>query len=663
MYPTFTENQARATSSDNPSKTILIVEDSPAQTELLRHALTNAGYRVLAAANGAQGLALVKAQHPDAVVSDINMPVMNGYAMCEAIRSEVPQINMPVILLTMLSAPQDVIRGINVGADAYITKPYNIAGLLARIEALLAHPTEPSPSPERRKIEVRIADQTYLVDAHSPRILNLLISTYENSVLQNHELRATQQRLEDLNLRLEQRVREQSTALEASEHRFRALLEQASDLVLVANANAVITYVSPSIQRITGYQVAQVIGQSFLELTHRDDRRVATAGFAKLLEQPAETQFSELRFRHQDGRWLTFESIAKNALDDPAIKGIVINTRDITERNRADQALRESEVQFRGLVEQSIAGIYIIQDDKFAYVNPRFAEIRGFADADNIVGCDALSLVADKDRETVTEIQRQLVAGETYSASYSFTALCQDGSGIEVGANSSYTSYRGRPAIIGLLQDISEKKRAEEKIQNYLQQLESAFMSTVEVATNLSELRDPYTAGHERRVAELAVAIASELGLSARQQEGLRVAGLLHDVGKITIPSEILSKPGRLSAIEYQLIKEHARASYNVLKKVEFPWPVAEVALQHHERIDGSGYPQGLKGDAILFEARILAVADVVEAMASYRPYRQALGITQALAEIERGRGSIYDANVADACLKLFRDKGYALPV
>jgi len=233
---------------------------------------------------------------------------------------------------------------------------------------------------------------------------------------------------------------------------------------------------------------------------------------------------------------------------------------------------------------------------------------------------------------------------------------------IQVGAHAARATHEGRPAVIGLLQDISEKKRADEEIKRYVAQLEIAFMQTVEVATALSEMRDPYTAGHERRVAEIAAAIGAELGLDARRQEGLRVAGHLHDIGKITIPSEILSKPGKLSAIEFQLVQGHAQASYDVLKGVEFPWPVAQVALQHHERIDGSGYPQGLKGEAILLEARIMAVADVVEAMSSHRPYRAGLGIDMALAEIERGRGTAYDADAADACLRLFRKKCYKLP-
>lgn len=214
----------------------------------------------------------------------------------------------------------------------------------------------------------------------------------------------------------------------------------------------------------------------------------------------------------------------------------------------------------------------------------------------------------------------------------------------------------------GSNRDISKRKAAEDQIQRHSGQLESAFMHTVLLAMNLSELRDPYTAGHERRVGEIARAIANELGLDENRAKGVEVAGYLHDLGKMTIPAEILTRPGKLSAVELMLIRGHAQASYNVLQYAEFPWPVAEIALQHHERLDGSGYPQGLKGEEILLEARILAVADVVEAMASHRPYRPPLGIDQALAEIERGCATIYDPAVVEVCLRLFREKGFKLP-
>jgi PAS domain S-box-containing protein len=298
-----------------------------------------------------------------------------------------------------------------------------------------------------------------------------------------------------------------------------------------------------------------------------------------------------------------------------------------------------------------------------AYLNPRGAEIVGQGSADDVIGTDPLRWIVDADRGRVAENIRRMRDGELTSVALEFGVRRRDGTTVVVGINGASATHKGRPAFIGLMQDISEKKRAEEQIQRYVGQIENAFMSTVQVVTALGEMRDPYTAGHQRRVAEIAVAIGSELGFDARQQEGLRVAGYLHDVGKIRIPSEILSKPGKLSPTEFQLVQGHAQASYDVLKDVKFPWPVAEVALQHHERMDGSGYPQGLKGDAILLEARIMAVGDVVEAMSSHRPYRAGLGVEAALAEIERGRGSVYDTDVVDSCLHLFRARNYRLPV
>jgi PAS domain S-box-containing protein len=331
------------------------------------------------------------------------------------------------------------------------------------------------------------------------------------------------------------------------------------------------------------------------------------------------------------------------------------------QRLHIERSLAESEEKFRGLVEQSIAGIAIVDEGRFNYINPRLAEIYGYT-LEELIGQPMSMVLAAEDQARVAEYVRQRIAGDERSIQYTATARRKDGSLITIGVHGTRAIIEGRPMIIGLVQDISEKKRAEEAIQRYVEQLKSALMSTVDVATTLSEMRDPYTAGHERRVAEIAVAIGAELGLNERQQEGLRVAGHLHDIGKITIPSEILSKPGRLSAIEFQLVQGHAQASFDVLKNVEFPWPVAQVALQHHERMDGSGYPQGLKGEAILLESRVMAVADVMEAMSSHRPYRAGLGIEKALAEIERGRGTAYDADAADACLRLFRNRGYQMP-
>ena len=182
-----------------------------------------------------------------------------------------------------------------------------------------------------------------------------------------------------------------------------------------------------------------------------------------------------------------------------------------------------------------------------------------------------------------------------------------------------------------------------------------ALDGTAGVVGKAIEARDPYTSGHQQRVAQLATAIANEMSLSADQAEGLRIAAMLHDIGKISIPAETLSRPGKLSTVEYRLIQAHPQTGYDLLEAVPFPQPVAEIVLQHHERLDGSGYPRGLSAPELLLEARILAVSDVVEAMASHRPYRPALGIEVALAEIEKNKGTLYDAAAVEACLAVFR--------
>jgi len=215
-----------------------------------------------------------------------------------------------------------------------------------------------------------------------------------------------------------------------------------------------------------------------------------------------------------------------------------------------------------------------------------------------------------------------------------------------------------------------ELKQAFEELRRSLESTVNALASAVnfeELRRNLEdtvhalavaiEMKDPLTAGHQRRVAKLACAIAEDMGLSDDKIEGIGIAAMVHDIGKINVPGEILSKGGPLNDIEFALIKRHAQVGYDILKEIKFPWPVAQIVLQHHERVDGSGYPQGLKGDDILLEARVLAVADVVDAMSSNRPYRPALGIDKAMEEIKKNKGKLYDRDVVAACLRVCSEK------
>ena len=202
---------------------------------------------------------------------------------------------------------------------------------------------------------------------------------------------------------------------------------------------------------------------------------------------------------------------------------------------------------------------------------------------------------------------------------------------------------------------------AETRLRSAYDWIQKQQAETIAALASVTVIRDPYAAGHQKRMASIACAIAEEMGLDSDRVDGIRVAGTLHDIGKIAVPAEILAKPGKLNELEFGFVKMHAVTSYDILKEIDFRWPVAEIVYQHHEKCDGTGYPRGLKGDEILLEAKVLAVADVVEAMSSHRPYRPALELEAALKEVESGSGTLYDPEVCDACLRLFREKGYVL--
>ena len=227
---------------------------------------------------------------------------------------------------------------------------------------------------------------------------------------------------------------------------------------------------------------------------------------------------------------------------------------------------------------------------------------------------------------------------------------------IEVGGSDFLCKPINPKELTIRLERVLRERNVLSELHRSMAQLKEVLEGTIHTIGMAVEAKDPYTSGHQRRTADLACAIAADMGLQEDRIRGIRMAGLIHDVGKIAVPSEILSKPSKLSDVEFALIKIHPLVGYDILKGINFPWPVAEIAYQHHERMDGSGYPRGLKGEEILLGARIMAVADVVEAMASHRPYRPALGIDKALEEIQRNRGVLYDAEAADACLRVFRE-------
>ena len=331
-------------------------------------------------------------------------------------------------------------------------------------------------------------------------------------------------------------------------------------------------------------------------------------------------------------------------------------------RKRTEDSLRESEGHFRNIFDYAVEGIFqSTLDDQYKSVNPAFAHTLGYETPGEVLGAiHDISLQLFVNPESYHTL-KSLLTDRGFVEGYETEFYRKDGSKIWVSINARAV-HNGNDTISffeGFHQDITERKRAEEALKTSVESLKRTLDGTVNALSTTLEMRDPYTAGHQKRVALIACKIAEEMGLSEDQIEGIRVMGFLHDIGKIVVPAEILSKPGKINEYEFHIIKAHSQVGYDILKGIELPWPVALATIQHHERLDGSGYPQGLKGDAIILEARILAVADVLEAMASHRPYRPALGLDKALDELSQKKGTIYDLEVVDACLRLFIDKGF----
>jgi len=326
------------------------------------------------------------------------------------------------------------------------------------------------------------------------------------------------------------------------------------------------------------------------------------------------------------------------------------------------EMIREREERFRSLSENSPDIIYTLgTDGAFTYVNPAWERIMGYRTADAI-GKYFINFAKQEDIRTYIRLfkmvwdERQTIRDEVG------TLVHRDGSDRHFSLSGApNVDAEGRvTGIVGTFKDITDLKRSQKELERSFLKLKNALDVTIKAISMIVEARDPYTSGHQERVARLSTAIAKEMGLSEETVTAIRMAALLHDIGKINVPAEILSKPTRLNDIESGMIRTHPRVGYNILKTIEFPFPVEKIVLQHHERMDGSGYPAGLQGDDIILEARILGVSDVVESMASHRPYRPALGVEEALAEISRNRGTSFDPRVVDACLKVFQEKEFS---
>jgi PAS domain S-box-containing protein/putative nucleotidyltransferase with HDIG domain len=335
------------------------------------------------------------------------------------------------------------------------------------------------------------------------------------------------------------------------------------------------------------------------------------------------------------------------------------NLRQKMRLQRMETRLHASEEKYGLLADNSKDGIFLTDTVGLDYINRAFEDITGY-NASEVCGktFDLLELVLPEDRSLILEQRQRAPHNPDPLPLAQFRIRTKNGD-IKHIENTTIVLPGPPRRVLGIFRDVSNQKQAEGELQRMMVMMRHTMDAIIRAIGRTVEIRDPYTAGHQRRVADLARAIATELALPQDQIDGLRMASLIHDIGKISVPAEILSKPGRLSELEFNIIKNHPQFGYEILKTIEFPWPVAQVVLQHHERINGSGYPAGLNDGCILMEAKILGLADVVEAMISHRPYRPALSLDDALSEISKNRGVLYDSPVVDACRRLFTEKNF----
>lgn len=348
-----------------------------------------------------------------------------------------------------------------------------------------------------------------------------------------------------------------------------------------------------------------------------------------------------------------------------AVQRVLSMEQGIRARKQAEKSLRESEAKFRALVESSSDWIWETDEHGiYTYSSPQVHDLLGYT-AEEVIGKSPFDLMPpDEAGRLKTEFQslvdgrKNLLLVENVNLHKNGKPVYLETSGVPVfDAQGVYRGYRG------VDRDVTERKEAEKERHANAQKQQQILLQTIEAIASTVEARDPYTAGHQKRVANLASAIAGEMGLPADTIQAIYLASTVHDLGKIRIPAEILSKPGRLNDIEFELVKSHPQTGFDIIKDIQFPWPIAQMVLQHHERLDGSGYPNGMKSEEVLLEAKIIAVADVVEAMSSHRPYRPGLGLDAALDEITKNRGRLYDAAVVDSCIALLRDKKFVLEI
>jgi PAS domain S-box-containing protein len=455
-----------------------------------------------------------------------------------------------------------------------------------------------------------------------------------------------------------ERIQKTEKALRESEEKYRNLFENANESIFVAQDGKLV-FVNPMTVMMIGYSPEDLVAKPFIEFIHPDDRDMVINRHVRRMKGEEIPQIYSFRIIRKDGsiRRVELNTVLINWMGKPATLNFL---SDITEKVRAEEDSR----RLASVVRHSLELVNLAKPNgTMVFLNDAGKKMLGISEED-IAQTNIMKVIPEHLRDKVQlEVLPSINKDGYWEGDLQYLNV-KTGGLTDVHAI-TFKIADPETGTLQLLanvsQDITERKQAEEQLKHTLESLRKALGTTIQVLVSAVETRDPYTAGHQVRSTDLARAIAIEMGLPQEKIEAIRMAGPIHDIGKLSVPAEILSKPTKLTNLEFSLIKEHARTGFEMLKDVESPWPLAQIVYQHHERMDGSGYPQHLKGEDILIEARILTVADVVEAMASHRPYRPAIGLNAALDEIEKNKGTLYDEDAADACLRLFREKGFQL--
>jgi PAS domain S-box-containing protein/putative nucleotidyltransferase with HDIG domain len=543
---------------------------------------------------------------------------------------------------------------------------YSREALLATTFAALTHPDDVDENTAAFRRMLAGEQSSYVADKRYLRKDGSIIWAHLNIVQIRKEDGTPDYNLDVLTDITERKQAEE--ALAASQRFSSHLLDTTPTLVyiydLVETRNV---YANREVTELLGYTPEEMLafGSALFErLLHPDDAALVAERNERLHKlPPGDDSVLEVdyRMKHSDGewRWLHSRGVPFARDNTGVVTQILGSAVDFTELKKAHDQV----AHLAAIVISSLDAIITKDlDETITSWNPAAEALYGYT-AEEIIGSGIDVLMPPGHEGEPKRITERLRQGEQIRA-FDTQRRRKDGSVFDV----AFTAFPilddagGMAAISSMTRDITDREAAAELAVRQAERIERTLTSVIDITSNIVELRDPYTAGHQRRVSELAVRIAEKLGASGHEVDDIRVAGLLHDIGKAGIPTEILSKPGELSPIEFTLIKGHVEAGYRLAVSANMAEPIAEMIYQHHERCDGSGYPRGLTGDQTLLGSKVLAVADTVEAMMSHRPYRSALGIKAALAEIERGAGTLYDAWVVEACVRLFNEDGFEFP-